>query len=225
MLVFTDCRTSDQALQALRTYGHEPVPCPPHPALEHAIASHPDMLLFPTEKGIFGHAGYALGNVDLIPIRTAVRTPYPHDVLLNAAIVGEWLLCRPDAVADEILCYAKEKGIHVLPVKQGYAKCNLCLVSERAAITEDTGIAKALTGVGAEVLLIRPGHVALPGYEHGFIGGSSGCDGKHVFFNGNLSLHPDGERIADFCKKHQREPVSLASHELIDTGSLLFIDQ
>lgn len=225
MLVFVDCRIQKEALQALCTYGHVPLLCPPHPALESAVASHPDMLLFPTDQGILSHADYSIEGVSLIPIGAAVRSPYPHDVLLNAAVVGEWLVCRPDAVAEEILLYAKEKGIRTLPVRQGYAKCNLCIVSKRAAITEDASIAKALMDKGVDVLQVRPGYVTLPGYDYGFIGGASGCDGKHVFFNGDLFLHPDGERIAQFCKQHHKEPISLASGALTDVGSLLFADQ
>ena len=227
MYVFTDSRISKQALHALALYGHTAVPCPPHPALDPAIASHPDMLLFPCERGIFVHAAHKLqaGDLPLIPIKQAPAQNYPHDVLLNAARIGSCLVCRPDTTADELLQYAKEADLTLLPVKQGYAKCNLCPVSDHAAITEDASIAAALGSVGIEVLQISAGGVSLPPYPYGFIGGASGNDGTHVFFCGDLSLHPDGARIAKFCRKHAKEPISLASHPLLDVGSLLFFDK
>lgn len=230
MLVFTDCRLSPKAADTLALYGHAPLPCPPHPALDPAIASHPDMLLFITQGGIFSHAELipALDalhpQLPLIPIAKPVLRQYPHDVLLNAARVGSYLLCRPDAVADELLAYAKKQGLSVLPVRQGYAKCNTCIVSDHAVITEDASIEKALASVGFDVLRIPQGHVQLAGYPYGFIGGASGNDGTHVFFCGDLSLHPDGARMADFCAKHGKQAVSLSDQPLTDVGSLLFFD-
>ena len=227
MLVFTDCRLSQKAAQTLQDFGHTPVPCPPHPMLDPAIASHPDMLLFITDEGILTHADYLppTNAVPFRPIAKQVGTHYPHDVLLNAAKIGNYLVCRPDATAPELLSFAKEKGVTVLPVKQGYAKCNLCVVSKHAAVTSDASVASALERVGIDVLRITPGHVALPGYPYGFIGGASGNDGKHVFFNGNLSLHPDGARVAAFCQVHGMQTVSLSQEPLTDVGSFLFIDQ
>ena len=141
---------------------------------------------------------------------------------MNAARIGKYLVCRLDTVAEELLQYAKETGLTVLTVRQGYAKCNLCVVSDRAAITEDASVAAALCSVGIDVLHIRAGSVSLPPYAYGFIGGASGNDGTHVFFYGDLALHPDGKRIAAFCQEHGRVPISLAAHPLHDVGSLLF---
>lgn len=227
MTVFADCRISEQAKSTLVRFGHTVIPCPPHPVLDSAIASHPDMLLFPVRSGIFVHASYAgalAAPLPLIPVVTKLEKLYPHDVPLNAAPVGQYLVCRPDATAPKLLEYAQKNGMTVLPVRQGYAKCNVCIVSDRAAITEDASIAHALNGVGLDVLVISPGHVTLPGYAYGFIGGASGNDGQHIFFCGDLSLHPDGKRIEAFCRAHQKNPISLASHALTDVGSLLFFD-
>ena len=224
MLVFIDCRMPASAVRMLQKYGHEPILCPPHPTLDPAVASHPDMLLFLTDQGVLTHADYALPTcpVPSLPIGQRVGTQYPHDVLLNAAEIGSYLVCRSDATAQELLARANEKGVTLLPVRQGYAKCNLCVVSDHAAITSDASIASALERVGINVLRIIPGHVSLPGYAYGFIGGASGTDGTHVFFCGDLALHPDGERIKAFCRANGKIPVCLCEGELIDVGSLLF---
>ncbi len=227
MYVFIDCRTSKQAQDCLIAHGHTPIPCPPHPVLDPAIASHPDMLLYPAQGGIFVHSAHGIiaDDVPHFPISQAPARKYPGDVLLNAARIGNYLVCRPDVTARELLQDAQERGLRILPVKQGYAKCNLCAVSEHAAITEDASIASALRSAGIDVLEINAGGVTLPGYPYGFIGGASGNDGTHVFFCGDLSAHPDGARIADFCRQHGKIAVSLASHPLHDVGSLLFFDK
>ena len=228
MIVFTDCRMDAGAVQKLREFGHTVIPCPPLKALDAPVASHPDLLLFFTENGVLTHKDYACTLHALCPTLPVISIPeqveekYPHDVLLDAALVGKHLVCRPDATSSSVLEYARKKGAALLPVRQGYAKCNLCMVSENAVITEDASIAKALSAVGTEVLRITPGYVALSGYPYGFIGGASGNDGCHVFFCGDLSVHPEGESMAAFCRRHGKQPVSLCSGKLCDVGSLLF---
>lgn len=226
MYVFTDCRLSAQATETLLSYGHAVIPCPPHPALDPAVASHPDMLLFPFDGGIFVHKEHEIRAKDLplICIQQAPVRKYPHDVLLNAARIGNYLVCRPDAVAEELLQYASKSGLRILPVRQGYTKCNICVISDSAAITEDASVASALRSVGVDVLQIDAGGVSLFPYPYGFIGGASGNDGTHVFFYGDLDLHPCGARIAAFCAKHGKIPVSLDSHPLCDVGSLIFCE-
>ena len=58
--------------------------------------------------------------------------------------------------------------------KQGYARCDvLPLESAGKAVTADRGMAKALTENRIDVMVIRPGGIALDGCEYGFIGGAS----------------------------------------------------
>ncbi len=224
MLVFADCRIPARALQSLQRFGHTAMLCPAHPKLDKAIASHPDMLLFFTGNGILTHSDHMIPECPLpqTPIGEKLGKKYPEDVLLNAARVGRYLICRPDATASLLLAYARENGLTVLPVRQGYAKCNTCIVSDRAVITEDASIASALSGVGVDVLHVASGHVTLTGYPYGFIGGASGSDGTHIFFCGNLAKHPDCARIEAFCLGHGKQPISLCDQPLLDVGSLIF---
>ena len=59
-------------------------------------------------------------------------------------------------------------------VKQGYTRCSLLPVDDRSFITSDAGIAKTLAEHDTDVLLIHPGHIHLPGFDYGFIGGTGG---------------------------------------------------
>ena len=72
-----------------------------------------------------------------------------------------------------------------------------------------------------EVLAIRPGYIALPGYDYGFIGGCSGLLKKNLLvFNGNISLHPDSDSILSFCKNHGTDVYSLSKGVLTDIGTI-----
>jgi hypothetical protein len=99
----------------------------------------------------------------------------------------------------------------------------VCKVGERAAITSDTSLYKAMIADGYDALLISAGHIGITEYDTGFIGGCSGFDGERVYFSGNISLHPDAQAIKDFCAKHGMCAVSLSDEPLFDVGSLFFI--
>lgn len=90
-----------------------------------------------------------------------------------------------------------------------------------AVITADTGIASALESRGLAVLRIRPGYVNLPGYDMGFLGGTSGRIGDAVWFNGDLSRHPDHLAIRTFIRGRGLEVVDFPGIELVDIGSII----
>ena len=71
-----------------------------------------------------------------------------------------------------IINYAKQSGKRFVNVNQGYSKCSVAKVSEKAAITADSSLYKAMTEQGIDVLLISQGNITLKGYDCGFIGAS-----------------------------------------------------
>lgn len=147
---------------------------------------------------------------------------YPADIAYNVARAGRCamhLLTQTDPV---LLRELEHSGIALVPVRQGYAKCNICVVDECSIITSDAGLAAAARKNGMAVLQIVPGHIALPGYPYGFIGGASGSlpDGT-VVFCGDVRCHPDFLQIDAFFHERQVPYVSLSSATLTDFGSVL----
>ena len=150
---------------------------------------------------------------------------YPNDVLFNACIVGNKLICNKKTVSNNILSAASEHGYEIINVNQGYTKCSICPVSDNAIITADKCIASACKKNGIDVLLISEGHISLLPYNFGFIGGTSGVYRDSVYFCGALTSHPDGDKITDFCIKHGKKAVSLSKGDLEDVGSIFFIGE
>ena len=72
-------------------------------------------------------------------------------------------------------------------------------------------------------LLISAGHIDLPGYKYGFIGGATGRFMDMVLFTGNIDGHPDRNRIHEFIKSRGLKAKILSNHRLLDTGSILVI--
>lgn len=111
----------------------------------------------------------------------------------------------------------------ILNVGQGYSKCSCAILADGAIITADRGIATVTRQNGIDTLLISEGHVELPGYSYGFIGGASGLCGSRLYFCGDLEKHPDHMAIEAFSKMHSTQCISLSDGMLYDVGSLIFI--
>ena len=230
--VITDNRIDKKCEIGLRERGFEPIKLPPFSALQKPVSGHPDMLLFLGGGRLVCHSDYFavakkeisfitdITGAELILTRDAVDSEYPRDVIFNAAAVGKWLVCRRDVISPAVAeLYSKNM---IINVKQGYAKCSVCVVNDNAIITADPSIAKAAGEKGMDVLSVSPSGVRLDGYDCGFIGGASGADNDNVYFCGNIDLHPDGEIIKDFCRKHGKSAVSLSDEPLYDYGTLIF---
>ncbi len=235
MIALIDCRADAPLLSALEECGFEPILMPPADYLQSGVASHTDMLIFIGFGRLFCHARYfeshkelinrisALSNPELVLSSEPTGMDYPNDVLFNACIVGQKLICNKKTVSKYILDTAEANNYEIINVPQGYTKCSVCIVSDNAIITADKSIAKACKAADIDVLTVSEGHISLPPYDHGFIGGASGLCGNTVYFCGSLDHHPDAEEIREFCCSHGKNVISLSEHQLLDVGTLFFI--
>ena len=235
MLAITNYTFPHEAEENLARLGHRTLRLPPHPNLPEPVASHPDMLLFFAPDVIFcTESYYKIATRELDEISLAYGAPiryidkecgnvYPNDVLLNTLPIGKYLICNTKTVADELL----NLGLEVCHVNQGYTKCASLPLGEQAIITADPTVAKCAKERGIDVLQIQEGHISLPGYGHGFIGGCASfaprADTSTVFFCGDVSTHPDAPKMKDFCKKHKFEVINLFQNPLCDTGTIFMI--
>lgn len=235
MTVIIDIRTPSDCRAALVQRGFEIIALPPFPCLAEPVASHPDMLIFFTDKHLITHKSYfplAQEQLNLIAQRSGRRllltdesigNIYPSDVLLNAAVVGNTIIGSERTMSTHIKEYGIACQKQIINVKQGYAKCSVCIVDDNAIITADLGIADKAKKAGIDVLTVTPGHVTLEGYDTGFIGGASGLCRDTVYFCGNSDRHPDADSIRAFCQKHGKQVASLSDGKLLDVGTLFFL--
>ena len=193
-----------------------------NPTLAKPVCTHPDLSLFDFGNGTLLKDRSAVvslpSQAQVIVGKTAITSQSPGDIAYDACLLGHYLFCKMESTAPEIL---RAPLVHV-PVHQGYAKCSTAIVSEKAVITEDISIARAMRGVGIDVLELMPGSVSLPGYSYGFIGGACGKIASDILaFFGNIQLHPQYKEIDLFCKKYGVVPLSLSGSALTDYGSLI----
>lgn len=218
---------SAECLDALHGMGYETVILPRDCRFGAGVSTHTDLMVFPLGDILFTYGGTA-GNIlrskgfRVTEICEIPESEYPYHVYLNALLVGRYIFARKKYLAEAVLAEALRRGYTVVDVRQGYARCGACPISDGAIITSDPSISRAAFSVGIDVLSVSVGGVDLKGYPYGFIGGACGVDGDRVFFAGDIYTHPDGERIVTFCRKHGKEVISLSGGVLNDVGSIFF---
>ena len=187
------------------------VPAPPVSA---SVADHAD--LFCCRLGIADDAPVIHAQPgDLAP-------GYPQEAAFNAVCTGRFFLHHPGVTNPRLLAAAEDFGQKIIHARQGYTRCSTIPVSESALITYDRGIAIPAEKAGLDVLLIEPGHVLLPGYDSGFLGGTCGnLQGRTLLFNGDLTAHPDFRRITEFAESYGLTCRWIPEKPLRDIGSII----
>lgn len=184
---------------------------------------------------------YHLGNGKFIADKTAekalngfyvqeyvnVRSPYPNDCILNAADIGDFLICNTKIICNSILKSAERQNKQIINVKQGYAKCSVCIVKRNTLITDDESIYREISKISCiSALLVSKGSVSLVGQNYGFLGGASGLLGKdYIFFNGDIKSHTDFTAIKQFLDYHKVKYTDIKNKPLTDVGSIIPIKQ
>lgn len=169
---------------------------------------HADMQILPINNDIFlinecTVLAEKLPKERLLFCNKKAGNKYPEDILLNFLYLNNTLYGKLSAIDKNLLDYCKENNIKTVNINQGYARCSTLVLNEKALITSDLSIEKALKKDGVEVLLISSGNIILDGYDYGFIGGASGkIDENTVVFLGSVTNHPDYRRIENFCENH-----------------------
>ncbi|MFU0833345.1 MAG: CoA transferase [Oscillospiraceae bacterium] len=222
--------TYPNILNTLKKLGIKVIPVKPRPMLETPIQSHADILchhlggshIIVAKGEKFLQSELKKFGFDVIESLTPISSPYPSDVGLNAARVGNHLIANFKSLDSQISDFCFKADITPIKVKQGYAKCSVAVIDKNSIITSDYGIGQAAEKAGMEVLIIKPGYIRLPGYSYGFIGGCCGMIGRHhLAFAGNPVYHPDFFKMKTFLECRQIKMIALSEGQLIDIGGLI----
>lgn len=148
---------------------------------------------------------------------------YPGDCAYNVAKLGKRIIGNLHYTDTKIKEIYSAQGYEFINVNQGYTKCNLCVVNQNSAITEDEGLYKTLSAYGLDILKIPPGSVDLKGFDNGFIGGASGFIAENkLAFCGKPSDNSLLNIINSFVKSKLVDIIFLSTTNLVDLGSILY---
>ena len=231
-----DERISEKCERGLLLRGFRVIKCPPFKKLSAALSSHPDMLMAKIKNRIISSVEYCEAvpylfsdirelseNTEMTFSDEYISEKYPFDAIFNTLTVGNFIFLKEDTASEAVKKYAKDLGLEIIPVKQGYPACTV-LAFGNSAITADRGMQKALSSAGIKVTVIRDGDISLPPHSYGFIGGASGVYKNEVYFLGDITKHRDCDKILNAIRLENCVPVSLSDEPLRDLGRIIFIE-
>ena len=202
-----------QLTEYLERSGAKVITVEDFPSLGTGVSSHPDLMM--CKMG-------AAPDSPIVFASSVPSGPYPENAAYCALVVGRYFIHRLDITAPPLMAAALKLGLKLIDLRQGYAKCSSVAVDDHSLITADPGMISALSGLPElQVLPISPGHVELPGYKCGFLGGASGRVGDTIIFNGDLEFHPDHSAIISFIEKRGLKVKYFPGFPLMDIGSII----
>jgi hypothetical protein len=226
MVILANKNIPAQALPALSAYGQlillqtENITYP-------AISGHPDIFVCPIDEQlvIAPNLPETIKN-ELTALKLEftegyepVGLKYPETAKYNCVVTHDFLIGNTELIDKKIL--ELTSGKEIIHVKQGYTRCNLLALPQNRFITSDKGIEKMLVEKDMEVLYVNPKDIQLPGFDHGFIGGTAGIFKNQIYILGNLNYFLEGDKIRDFLSGY--EIIELYDGPLFDGGGLFFI--
>lgn len=217
------CEISQKAEEKLLTFGVNITKTSDYPTLYDGIKSHPDMQFhhFGDSKFIFAPQTH-MNICSYVNCGEEIGNKYPCDVKYNVARVGSYAICNKIHTEKSIIDYYNANGVEIIDIRQGYAKCNVCVVADSAIITSDAGIATETVRFGIDTLLVDDKTILLKNFNHGFIGGATGkIAPDKLAVNGNINLHKNAKEIIAFAKKYSVEVISLSDENICDIGSII----
>lgn len=226
-IAIIDCRADDKTVYALEKLNITVIPTLKIDGLYDAVATHADIQIHYVGNNCFISApqtykyykNYMPQECTLIKGQKSIGSKYPDDVWYNAAALKDYVICNATYTDKTVL---DKHNKEIINVKQGYSKCNTCVVDDNAIITSDSGIANAVTQRGVDVLPISQGHIELRNFDYGFIGGATGFIDNHILaVNGDINYHPDSEQIKKFCIDHNVDIVPLKDGKIVDIGTII----
>lgn len=229
-IAIIDSRADDETVYSLENVGIKVIPTMKIEKLYDAIATHADIQIhylgnnrFVCAPEVYDHYRKLLSPVfELIIGCEEIGDKYPYDVRYNVTALKKFLICNTRYTSSTILSKYECSTCKILNVKQGYSKCNICIVDGNAIITSDKGILKTAKKNSIDVLEIQPGHIHLSDDIYGFIGGATGIVADKILaVNGDINTHPNSDAIKKFCKHNNVEIFKLKDALLRDIGSII----
>lgn len=230
-LVLADGRIRESMVSGLESRGVHVVRTEPCPMLYDAISCHPDMYIHHLGgKNIIAAPNAPASVVDrlieldfnILKGQKSLTSKYPGNIAYNVARMWDYAICNISSSDPVLIDSLVESGVKLINIKQGYAKCSLCIAGYGIVITSDDGIYKILSKYDFQVLKIKPGFIELKGLNYGFIGGAASLISSNTLaFAGNALVHPDFDKIIRFASQNNIDIRMLDDGLLTDLGTIV----
>lgn len=232
MIAIVDSAYYDILLDKLNKFNINSFPSFESKILKGAVATHPDMSLFKYDEEtlIASRESFAYYNevfkatkINVINANEDPLEKYPGDVKFNALRVGEYLICKKDACADDIMNRFDEGKI--INSSQGYVKCSVIDVGSEYFASDDKYLYEIIKSLGKKCILLDKGFVKIKDYDYGFIGGASGYARDKIFLTGKIINEANRIRLEEFAREINKELIYLTEYDIFDIGTLMIMEE
>ncbi|MBF8275139.1 MAG: hypothetical protein HW390_212 [Candidatus Brocadiaceae bacterium] len=228
MFAIIDSRSSKRVITTLKEYVEDVFAFQTNELTYDSISGHPDIFLYqdkdhlvvaPNAPAVLFKflerysIAYLKGKMD-------VGNEFGNSVQYNCLATPDFLFHKPGYTDPVILEINREKEF--IQLSQAYTRCSLVHLYGNNYVTSDRGIEKVLLRKGLSCIYFHPEEIRIRDHKNGFIGGAAGVWEKNIFFNGNIELHEDGQRLKEHLLNLGLEIVCLSDEYLYDGGCIFF---
>lgn len=225
-LIIADKKLPEQAKKNLKQFGSL-IEFSTQSITYKAISGHPDIFICQLPNKIILAPNlpfeyleiFENAKINFVKGQQNVGMKYPQSAVYNSVVSENYFIFKKGIPDKEIIQnLSSQKSILV---KQGYCRCNLLSLKNDSFITSDKNIYKNLSQEKLNVLYVDPKQIILPGFKHGFFGGTAGIIGNDVLISGSLKYFSDKEKIKNFLTNLNYYIIELYDGPLFDGGSIL----
>ena len=229
MFAIIDSRSQNDVVNNLREYVEDLFEFETYGITRNSIAGHPDIFIYQDNNQLViapnaqAELFEFLNNHNITYVRGEgdVGGELYNSVQYNCLSTPDYVFHKSGYTDPAILEINKAKEFISLP--QAYTRCSLVHLCENNYLTSDRGIERVLIGKGLSCFYFNPEEITIRDHDNGFIGGAVGIRGKRIFFNGNVELHADGQRLKEHLLNLGLEIVNLSDQYLYDGGCMFFV--
>lgn len=229
MFVIIDSRSSKKAINKLKEYVEDLFTFQTIGITGNSISCHPDIFIYQDKNQLVVAPNSPvdlfeyLNNHNIAYLRgdREVGHEIDNSVKYNCLSTSQFFFHKSGYTDTAILEINKDKEFVQLP--QAYTRCSMVHLCEDNYLTSDRGIEKVLLQKRLSCFYFNPEEIIIHEHKNGFIGGAVGICGKRIFFNGNIELHSDGQRLKEHLLHLNFDIVNLSDEYLYDGGCIFFV--
>ncbi len=229
MLAIIDSRSSKQAIDNLREFVEDLFTFQTCGLVDNSISGHPDIFIYQDSRQLVVAPNSPEELFEFLDSHNSVYVRGERDVgdgpdksvQYNCLGTADFLFHKSGYTDPAILRVNRDKEFIHLP--QAYTRCSLVHLCGDNYLTSDRGIEKVLLLMGLSCFYFSPEEITIRDHNNGFIGGAIGIWGKRIFFNGDVKLHADGQRLREYLTGLDFDIVNLSDEHLYDGGCIFFV--
>jgi hypothetical protein len=229
MFAIIDSRSSKQAINSLKECVEDLFVFQTSDTTYNSISGHPDIFIYQDNNHLVVASNAPIElfkflnnyNIAYLKGERDVGHALDNSVQYNCLSTSQFLFHKSGFTDTVILEINKDKDFVQLP--QAYTRCSLVHLCEDSYLTSDRGIEKVLLQKGLACFYFNPEEIIIQDHKNGFIGGAIGIWAKRIFFNGNIELHADGQRLKEHLLNLGFDIVNLSDEYLYDGGCIFFV--